>query len=182
MCSTFSECSPNPYVFHTCLSWSWFLLVCLRIKSISVHIIPNCLVLLPRYPGLFGDVVDMLRPLMDIFGLLFRALGPSECFGVTGFTSRWVLRTLGLPGLFALVILIILAVSSCFGDSTRARQSAKGQAFFAGRTSSLFSYPTAAPYCDTAAVLYEHDRPADSHARCWNMCVAQCFFAFRRFA
>ena len=46
---------------------------------------------------------------MDVFGLLFRAMGPSECFGIQGFNSRWILRVVGLPifmGIFVLLIYV----------------------------------------------------------------------------
>eukprot|EP01051_Picozoa_sp_SAG22_P021398 SAG22_NODE_4708_length_1185_cov_1.369245_2_plen_63_part_00 len=43
---------------------------------------------LPSDPGMFGDVIKALKPLMDMWGLLFQALGPSECYGIKGFTSK----------------------------------------------------------------------------------------------
>ena len=58
------------------------------------------------YPGLFGDVIKALKQLMDIYGLLFKALGPSECYGLRGFTSRWMLRIIGMPVVFIILILL----------------------------------------------------------------------------
>ena len=48
-----------------------------------------------RFPGVFGAFMEALKPVMDIWGLLFRALGPSECFGIQGFSAQFMLRVLG---------------------------------------------------------------------------------------
>lgn len=49
---------------------------------------------------------------MDLWGLLFRALGPSECFGLKGFTSRWLLRVIGLPAIMAAICLLYYCYDS----------------------------------------------------------------------
>ena len=64
-------------------------------------------------------------------GLLFRALGPSECFGVKGFTAKWLLRVVGLPVvLSAIVALVYLQQrhSKSVGPS-KAAKGAKAQMF-----------------------------------------------------
>ena len=53
--------------------------------------------------------------------MLFRALGPSECFGFKGFTSKWLLRVIGLPAIFSLIIaLYYLCYDKKIKDSTTA--------------------------------------------------------------
>ena len=49
---------------------------------------------------------------MDLWGLLFRALGPSECFGLKGFTSRWLLRVIGLPAIMAAICVLYYCYDS----------------------------------------------------------------------
>eukprot|EP01047_Picozoa_sp_COSAG01_P029060 COSAG01_NODE_1979_length_8743_cov_18.850069_6_plen_1614_part_00 len=91
-----------------------------------------------QFPGLFGDVIDFLQPLMDLFGLLFRALGPSECFGISGFNSRWFLRVLGMPGIMSLFVFGIFLVQLVFHGREDAANSAKSNLFFVV----FFCYPT----------------------------------------
>jgi hypothetical protein len=91
-----------------------------------------------QYPGLFGDVIDALRPIMDLWGLLFRALGPSECFGLRGFTSRWLLRVVGLPAVLSFCVLLYYAYDRYANAPDKARIRAKGNLFFAV----FFCYPT----------------------------------------
>ena len=57
------------------------------------------------YPGLFGEIIEFLRPVMDLWGLLFRALGPSECYGIKGFTAKWLLRIVAMPLACGIIIL-----------------------------------------------------------------------------
>eukprot|EP01043_Picozoa_sp_COSAG02_P014325 COSAG02_NODE_589_length_19902_cov_119.928939_4_plen_1346_part_00 len=83
-----------------------------------------------QFPGLFGDVIEILRPLIDLWGLLFRALGPSECFGLGGFNSRWFLRVLGLPGIMSLVVFIICCVHMRIRDRTEAISAARSNLAF----------------------------------------------------
>ena len=83
-----------------------------------------------QFPGLFGDVIEFLRPLIDLWGLLFRALGPSECFGLGGFSSRWFLRVTGLPGIMSLVVVIICCVHMRIRDRTEAISAAKSNMAF----------------------------------------------------
>ena len=85
------------------------------------------------YPGIFGDVIAILKPILDIWGLLFRALGPSECFGVQGFTSSWLLRVVGLPLVMSAVVVVIFVVERIRASSDTDDQSAinlKGNFFF----------------------------------------------------
>eukprot|EP01047_Picozoa_sp_COSAG01_P016087 COSAG01_NODE_816_length_13389_cov_7.068849_6_plen_1558_part_00 len=93
-----------------------------------------------NYPGLFGDVLDFLKPIMDIWGLLFRALGPSECFGVQGFSERWLLRVVGLPGVLVVFSLLLYAVERVTRSSDRdqALMNLKGYMFLIV----FFCYPT----------------------------------------
>jgi hypothetical protein len=49
------------------------------------------------FPGAFGDIVRVFKPILDIWGVLFSIVGPSECFGMKGYTSRWLLRVVALP-------------------------------------------------------------------------------------
>ena len=61
------------------------------------------------YPPLFGGVIDAIRPIIEIWSLLFRALGSSDCLGFRGFVSMWNLRIWGLPlVLCGFVILVYL--------------------------------------------------------------------------
>lgn len=108
-----------------------------------------------QYPGLFGDVIEMMRPIMvrfilkvmgfvltmmdsmlkmmgfilnymwqDVWGLLFRALGPSECFGVQGFTSRWLLRVVALPLIMCVFVLVIFTIQYFKHTATLAKTTA----------------------------------------------------------
>jgi hypothetical protein len=91
-----------------------------------------------QYPGLFGSVIDALRPIMDVWGLLFRALGPSECFGLQGFTSRWLLRVVGLPLIMSAFVLVVFVIHCCKRDAAYAKAQASGNFFFVV----FFCYPT----------------------------------------
>jgi hypothetical protein len=90
------------------------------------------------YPELFGDVIEAVRPVMDMWGLLFRALGPSECFGIAGFTAKWVLRVVGLPAVLGLGILLYWIYDRHASGAEKANFNAKSHVFFAV----FFSYPT----------------------------------------
>ena len=104
------------------------------------------------YPGVFGDVIDFIRPVMDLWGLLFRALGPSECFGVKGFTAKvtttpfkfenpcsladlegglrqWLLRVVGLPVLLSTVVALLYIQQRHSIGAAKAGSNAKGQMF-----------------------------------------------------
>ena len=64
-------------------------------------------------------------------GLLFRALGPSECFGVKGFTAKWLLRVVGLPVILSAIVALIYLqqrLSKSVGPS-KAAKAAQGQMF-----------------------------------------------------
>ena len=39
-----------------------------------------------------------------------RALGPSECFGISGFTAKWLLRVVGLPTVLGVVVLVVWTI------------------------------------------------------------------------
>ena len=83
-----------------------------------------------QYPPAFAAVVDAIRPIMDVWGLLFRALGSSECFGLVGFTSRWTLRVVVLPVILSLVVAIIYCLEKGKNPG-KAGSHAKGNLFFA---------------------------------------------------
>lgn len=91
-----------------------------------------------QYPGIFGDVIKALRPIMDLWGLLFRALGPSECFGLKGFTARWLLRIVGLPGVIATICLCYYCWDRRSSGPAKAGTNLKSHAFFGV----FFCYPT----------------------------------------
>ena len=83
-------------------------------------------------PPIFGSIIDALRPIMDIWGLLFRALGSSECFGLVGFSSRWWLRVVVMPLILTAVVGIMYAIERCRNvSSSVALTHAKGNAFLA---------------------------------------------------
>ena len=83
------------------------------------------------YPEIFRGVIDALKPLLDVWELFFRALGPSECFGIKGFTSKWLLRVVGLPGVFFTLIIAHWLWSRRKIGAARARVQAKGEFFLA---------------------------------------------------
>ena len=93
-----------------------------------------------NYPQLFGDVMDAIRPVMDLWGILFRALGPSECFGIRGFRAKWLLRVLGLPGLMTSGCLLYYVYNRLHNREGKhqARTTFKGHMFFV----IFFCYPT----------------------------------------
>jgi hypothetical protein len=83
-----------------------------------------------QYPPVFEAVIDAIRPIMDVWGLLFRALGSSECFGLIGFSSKWTLRVVVLPFILSLVVAMIYCIEK--GSSRdKAMSHAKGNLFFA---------------------------------------------------
>ena len=83
-----------------------------------------------QYPPAFAAVVDAIRPIMDVWGLLFRALGSSECFGLIGFTSRWTLRVVVLPVILSLIVTIVYCIEKG-NNPGKAGSHAKGNLFFA---------------------------------------------------
>ena len=87
---------------------------------------------------MFGDVLQALKPIMDLWGLLFRALGPSECFGISGFTAKWLLRVVGMPLILAAIVLMVWIFDRCRIGKAKANINMKSNAFFAV----FFSYPT----------------------------------------
>jgi hypothetical protein len=83
-----------------------------------------------QYPPAFAAIVDAIRPIMDVWGLLFRALGSSECFGLIGFTSRWTLRVVVLPVILSIIIATVYCVEKG-SNPGKAGSHAKGNLFFA---------------------------------------------------
>ena len=81
------------------------------------------------YPGVFGDVIEALRPIMDLWGLLFRALGPSECFGIKGFTAKWLLRIVGMPIVCVVIVSALYLYNVHNKGKTKAKAEAKGHTF-----------------------------------------------------
>ena len=68
-----------------------------------------------------------------------KALGPSECFGLKGFTSKWLLRIIGLPGILCLVCLLYYAYDKRTNpDKAQPKTNLISHAFFAV----FFCYPT----------------------------------------
>ena len=66
----------------------------------------------------------------QVWGLLFRALGSSECFGLIGFTSKWTLRIVVLPSILSLVVATVYCIEK--GSSPdKAKSHAKSNGFFA---------------------------------------------------
>ena len=83
-----------------------------------------------KYPPAFAAVIDAIRPIMDIWGLLFRLLGSSECFGLVGFTSRWLLRVVALPVILSLIVCVVYSFERR-QDRAKAKTHARGNLFFA---------------------------------------------------
>jgi hypothetical protein len=83
-----------------------------------------------QYPPAFNAVIDAIRPIMDVWGLLFRALGSSECFGLIGFTSRWTLRVVVLPVILSVIVGTVYCIEKG-SNPGKAGSHAKGNLFFA---------------------------------------------------
>ena len=66
----------------------------------------------------------------QVWGLLFRVLGSSECFGLIGFTSKWTLRIVVLPVILSLIVATIYFIEKRT-NPTNAGSHAKGNGFFA---------------------------------------------------
>ena len=81
------------------------------------------------YPGVFGDVIEFLRPVMDLWGLFFRALGPSECYGVKGFVAKWMLRVVGMPVVGAFVVSCLYIYNRCKHSRRKAWTEMKSHTF-----------------------------------------------------
>ena len=75
-------------------------------------------------------MIEALRPIMDLWGLLFRALGPSECFGLKGFTARWLLRVLGLPAVIGTIISFYYIYDRRKSGVEKANTNVKSHVFF----------------------------------------------------
>ena len=84
-----------------------------------------------RYPGVFGNIITALQPLMDVWGVLFNAIGPAECFGVQGFASKWVLRVVGLPAVLGAVVGVYYAYDRRNNGAPRAANNLSGNLFLA---------------------------------------------------
>ena len=76
-------------------------------------------------------MMDSLRPIMDAWGLLFRALGPTECFGLKGFESKWVLRVVGSPLVFGALIALKHVYETHKNGAKAAWKMTKGYCFLA---------------------------------------------------
>ena len=60
-----------------------------------------------RYPGMFGKLLDAMRPVMELWTVAFQVFGPLDCLGLRGFASTWLLRVVGAPVFFAVVIALV---------------------------------------------------------------------------
>ena len=90
------------------------------------------------YPPLFNGIINALRPIIDVWGVLFRLIGlSSECVGLVGFGSRWVMRILMLPLLMCAIVAIVYVVERCTGGA-KAGSHARGNLFLV----TFFVYPT----------------------------------------
>lgn len=95
------------------------------------------------YPPAFQAVVDVISPIIDFWGMLFRILAVSpECMGLQGFSNGWVMRVFVLPVVLCLVVMLVWCVEKSQGNE-KANSHAKGNLFLA----IFFSYPT---ICATA--------------------------------
>ena len=90
------------------------------------------------YPGMFGEVIEAIRPITDFWNLFFRALGPSECFGLRGFLSRWMLRVVGLPSIAAVAVTLYWLYDRRASGTSKAATRAKSHFFLA----TFLCYPT----------------------------------------
>lgn len=115
------------------------------------------------YPGVFGDVIDSLRPIMDFWGLLFRALGPSECFGIKGFRAKWMLRVVGLPMVLAVVCTILFAHNTYKYGTRRAVTLAKGHSF------------VSQPAIQCVTIDWPYDNLRDGFVCWWQMAIFFCY-------
>ena len=60
----------------------------------------------------------------------FCALGPSECFGPRGFTSKWLLRVIGLPSILMVIVAIYYMFDRRANGLDKARVHFKGHSFY----------------------------------------------------
>ena len=66
-------------------------------------------------------------------------MGPSECYGLKGFLSKWLLRVVGLPAIFSLLVLVYYMYDRRTNqDVLQPKINAISHAFFAV----FFCYPT----------------------------------------
>ena len=84
-----------------------------------------------KYPGIFGAMIEAMRPVMDAWGLVFRALGPTECFGLAGFQSKWMLRVIGSPLFFGALIATKHMYDRHHDGRTAAAKKTRGFCFLA---------------------------------------------------
>ena len=60
-----------------------------------------------KFPGLLGDLIDILQPIIILpIKPAFRYLGvhPLECFGIRSYTIMWILQICGLPFMLAVLV------------------------------------------------------------------------------
>lgn len=91
----------------------------------------------------FSDVMNIVKPLMDVWGLFFRALGPSECFGLQSYTQMWALRVFGLP----CVIFVLGFLAYLNNVHRKGREVARTTAKTHGFMGIFFCYPTICVVC-----------------------------------
>jgi hypothetical protein len=94
------------------------------------------------FPGLFGEIIEALQPIMDFWNILFRALGPSECFGLRGFAARWMLRVVVLPGILLVIVLFAFLYDRKTNGPAEANLRVKSNLFFV----LFFTYPSICTY------------------------------------
>jgi hypothetical protein len=87
-----------------------------------------------QYPPMMRAVINAMKPVMDFWNILFQIIGSSECFGLTGFTSKWVLRVVVLPAVLSLVVGILYMLER---HNPKAGVHVKARLFFAV----FFCYP-----------------------------------------
>ena len=66
-----------------------------------------------------------------MWGLVFSALGPGECFGLRGFGDKWCLRVLGLPLILGTAIALYHFRTKCRKDAHTAWLKTKTFSFLA---------------------------------------------------
>lgn len=94
------------------------------------------------FPGVFGEIVEALQPIMDFWTILFRALGPSECFGLRGFSARWMLRVVVFPGILLVIVLFAFLYDRKTHGPAEANLRVKSNLFFV----LFFTYPSICSY------------------------------------
>jgi hypothetical protein len=73
------------------------------------------------WPGLFGDLIAMVKPIFEWWTFVFAFIGPGECYGLRSYPALWTLKVFGM---FA-VLSTLVALNYLYDVRQEKRSSAR---------------------------------------------------------